>query len=186
MSEIVEDCWQAPRLPCRLRRARRRRRCCSGRPRPSRSRKPRRCATRCCGLRGRRRLPAAGRRPLADPPPGRAAGRLGHDRRARRAARRASPACADDLVDLSGVDLGGAKVNEAYLEARQARHRRAEIPALDAGDLHHGRQQEGAGVPARRRRHQRAHLRPADRLVEERWPRRPARRSSAFRPARRA
>ena len=72
----------------------------------------------------------------------------------------------DDLVDLSGDRSRRRSGQRGLSRARQARHRRAEVPALDAGDLPHGRQQEGARVPAGGRRHQRAHLRPARRLVE--------------------
>ena len=113
------------------------------------------------GVRGRRRLPAVRRRSLAD----------AHSGRARRRARARSGCSAalhgsfasmpDDLVDLSGDRPGRPSRQRGLPRARHARHRGAEVPAVDAGDLHHGRQQEGAGVPAGRRRHQRAHLRPA-------------------------
>src|SRR5438477_3498142 len=50
--------------------------------------------------------------------------------------------------------------------ARQARHRQAALYPLDAGDLHHGRQQEGAALSAGRGRRQHAQLRSADGLGE--------------------
>ena len=66
------------------------------------------------------------------------------------------------------IDLDRRQRQPGLPRARQARHRRAEVPALDAGELRDGRQQAGAAVPAGRRRHQRADLRPADRLVPRR------------------
>ena len=52
-------------------------------------------------------------------------------------------------------------------EARQARDEQAALHPMDAGDVHHGRQQAGAEVPAEGREHQRAHLRPAPPVGEE-------------------
>ena len=62
-----------------------------------------------------------------------------------------------DLSDLAG-SLCERRRQRDLSRPRQARHRRAEVHSVDAGDLHHGRQQEGARISPRRRRHQRAHL----------------------------
>ena len=63
-----------------------------------------------------------------------------------------------DLVDLSGVDIGGVKVNEAFMKLGQLEGSEQKLHALDAGDLRDGRQQEGAGASARRCRHHGAQL----------------------------
>ncbi len=116
-------------------------------------------------LRGRGRLPVLRSRPVPDPHPGGAAGRSGHDRGRRHAARRLRGA-ARRLRRSRPARARSRRGAAAADGARPARHGRAEVRALDAGDLHHGRQQAGPRVPARGRRHQRAHLRPAHRMVE--------------------
>ncbi len=113
------------------------------------------------GLRKTRHLFAPGAGAVRHPHQGRSGSRQRHDRADRRAARR--------FLQLSrhpDGPFGGRRLNgqPELPRARQARRRRAEIHSMDAGDLRDGRQQAGAGAPARGRRHQRHHLRAARRL----------------------
>ena len=134
-------------------------------------------------LRGRRRLPAVRRRPLADAHPGRAR-RPARARSACSAALHGSFASMpDDLVDLSGIDLGGEAVNAAYLElGKLGTGEQKYLPWMQATYIM-AANKKALRVPAGGRRHQRAHLRPArrlgegdgrgDRLAEVRLPGRP-------------
>ena len=124
-------------------------------------------------LRGRRRLPAADPGAFMTRIQAEIAGRL-------RARSPSSARCTASFArcrttwSTSPTSGRAGAVLPPLMELGKLGTSRAEVHALDAGDLHHGRQQAGAGVPARGRRPQRAHLRPADRLVRRRWRRRPA------------
>ena len=147
--------WQVPHCFWQARQNLLRRRCCSGRTRRHRSKNAAIDARSGAEeLSGRRRLPAArtrvpsspASRPKRRPVPVRSASSAG--------CMAISPARSRYLGRSQRPRPHRRQRQPGLHEAGQARRHRAEVPAVDAGELRDGGQQAGAAIPAGRRRHQ--------------------------------